>query len=424
MESQSLQRKTEEPASSSQSDFSSQSTIIQSLDTIPKGPVQGWLQEAPSIIRWLQGISPFHIAKIRLSIEKWLRELEETEETALLTQLAQSIFSFAETKAGRNFRLEDNDQHSKKSNKRICKAPEAKRSPAWKGIKARVVEAVDEELNENALTKASSEMPEVRLVIKSPYIGSEDLKTLNTSIRYPSQEHMFGVVQDTVNFTVKTNFRFDREPNIVSLEDADPRVLTLYLEHLPRSLDNNDELKPTWADAETILNGISSALAYLSKQKVIHYDVKPANIAFSRERGAILFDFDLGDHQKPKYGGGHGGTFGYLPPETIEPGKTRGFRGDVWALGVTILWIVGRYIPTNPKVDDVDDFHRPNSNIYQELERQLRLIDKKRNSLDRGHNVQDLVYKMLEPKSKARVAAATIHRKLQGGPSAKRRKYS
>ncbi|KAH6608351.1 hypothetical protein Trco_001697 [Trichoderma cornu-damae] len=56
-------------------------------------------------------------------------------------------------------------------------------------------------------------MPEVRLVIKSPYIRSEDLKTLEGSIRYPSRElsfkHMFGVVQDTVDFTVKSDLRFD-----------------------------------------------------------------------------------------------------------------------------------------------------------------------------------------------------------------------
>ncbi|KAL7928064.1 kinase-like domain-containing protein [Trichoderma chlorosporum] len=614
MESQSLQRKTEEIASPSQSDLSSHSTIVQSLVPSLKGDIQDWLLKATEIIRSLQDIPYSYITRLRLSIEEWLGELEEIRETACLPQLLHYLLSFAEIKAGRNFRLEEKDQHfeksnklsetsnnpSEKSNNHTYKAPEARNSPAWKGIKAHALKVVDEDLNANALTKASEKMPEVRLVIRSAYIGSEDLKPLKSSIRYLSEghgfKHMFGVVQNTVDFTVKTNFQFahmkpfgfwcdiiydpasddcylynrsgssiylmsSKEPpqkrtvqsgkwtpiysgawrvsithgttlypifdvlvrnrsfsisadndknvltgtsildladgetiritdlrdakktydltrlneiadlpktsvfscqhsefpginlvakvfrwdkkhlvqiqmrremellrklhhrNIISLLKADTRLLTLYLEHLPLSLDKNNKLERTWTDAETILFDISSALTYLSKQKIIHYDVKPANIAFSRKRGAILFDFDFGDYSKPKYGG-LGGTFGYLPPETIEPRKTRGLRGDVWALGVTILWIVGRYIPTYYKVDDVDDFHRPDTNVYKELKTVLRLIDSKRNSLDRKHNVQDVVYKMLEPKSEARVAAAAIHRKLQDGQSAKKRKHA
>lgn len=56
-------------------------------------------------------------------------------------------------------------------------------------------------------------MPEVRLVIDSLYIDHGDLETMKSSIRFPPQEprfdNIFGVVQDTVDFIIKFNLRFD-----------------------------------------------------------------------------------------------------------------------------------------------------------------------------------------------------------------------
>ncbi|KAL7955814.1 hypothetical protein V8C34DRAFT_290498 [Trichoderma compactum] len=50
-----------------------------------------------------------------------------------------------------------------------------------------------------------------------------------------------------------------RHPNIISVEEADPRIFTLYLEELPPSLNDREcEIKPSWADAKTVLFDISS----------------------------------------------------------------------------------------------------------------------------------------------------------------------
>ncbi|KAL7932221.1 kinase-like domain-containing protein [Trichoderma chlorosporum] len=609
----------------SQSDFSSQETIIEPHVI---GRIQSWMRDTTSLTNLLQSIPPSN----KTAVEKWLQEQKENGNTALVT-LLQSILSSAETKIGLNFHLEA--QHPKQSNKQISKAPKTSNSSGRKDVKAYLVTEADKPLDEEALAEASRKMPEVRLVIKSPYICSKNLETLAGSIRYPSRaprfKDMFGVIQDTVDFTIKSDLRFNtydepfvfwcdivydpagngcslhnrsgrtiyftssdespakriiadkkqpiesgawkisikpdqtpscfypifdilirdkqvsisadyenkmisivqgknmfpraedvqyvptssrktridllnltngemafirdlhddektyelrqienitnsgpkkktnprphvfycrhsklpsiglvakvfpseriiqmkremeflkqiRHPNIISLKEADPRVCALYLEELPLSLDQDREIELSWADAKIVLFDIASALVYLSKRGIVHYDVKPANIAFCRERGAILFDFDLADYIiNPKYGA-PGGTAGYLPPETIDERKSRGFPGDVWALGVTILRIMKIDTDTLYEVDG-RDFYEKDSPTYEIMTERLQSIAlQRRDLLDLRNKVEALVYKMLEPNDKARVTAAAIHReddrKSEGGGSAKKRKHS
>lgn len=39
-----------------------------------------------------------------------------------------------------------------------------------------------------------------------------------------------------------------------------------------------------------IIRNITSALAYLEVQGIVHNDIKPANITYSPQRGAVLID--------------------------------------------------------------------------------------------------------------------------------------
>lgn len=187
----------------SQSDFSSQETIIEPHVI---GRIQSWMRETTSLTNLLQSIPPSN----KTAVEKWLQEQKENGNTALVT-LLQSILSSAETKIGLNFHLEA--QHPKQSNKQISKAPKTSNSSGRKDVKAYLVTEVDKPLDKEGLAEASCKMPEVRLVIKSPYIRNKDLETLAGSIRYPSRapqfKHMFGVIQDAVDFTVKLDLRFD-----------------------------------------------------------------------------------------------------------------------------------------------------------------------------------------------------------------------
>ncbi|KAK4138744.1 kinase-like protein [Trichocladium antarcticum] len=72
----------------------------------------------------------------------------------------------------------------------------------------------------------------------------------------------------------------------------------------------------------------------------VHNDIKPGNILFSCERGAVVIDFGLSSEVGSR--GVHtGGTPWYVPPEYARDGK-RGAPGDVFALGVVMMYVVGR----------------------------------------------------------------------------------
>lgn len=49
----------------------------------------------------------------------------------------------------------------------------------------------------------------------------------------------------------------------------------------------------TTADAQRILTDMVSALAYLRTMSILHNDIKPPNILYSRSTGAKLIDFGL-----------------------------------------------------------------------------------------------------------------------------------
>ncbi|KAL7966050.1 kinase-like domain-containing protein [Trichoderma sp. SZMC 28014] len=127
--------------------------------------------------------------------------------------------------------------------------------------------------------------------------------------------------------------------NIVSLKAYDSRLMTLYLERLPQSLFRGTWAKLKQPDAFTVLRDISDALVYLSTEGITHGDIKPSNITYSPQRGAVLIDFGLAGYGGQDPGGG---TPWYFPPLNETHGKLekRGFSGDVWALGVTMLYLL------------------------------------------------------------------------------------
>ena len=90
-------------------------------------------------------------------------------------------------------------------------------------------------------------------------------------------------------------------------------------------------------DAYVTLHRMASALSYLEAERIIHNDIKPANILFDRSRGPVLIDFGLATchEDRPCLGG----TPWYIGKETWEDG-VRTALSDVYALGVTILYLL------------------------------------------------------------------------------------
>ena len=94
------------------------------------------------------------------------------------------------------------------------------------------------------------------------------------------------------------------------------------------------------------------ALYYCHKIiKVIHRDIKPDNIMINHNNEAVLIDFGVSalvDKQEDDELSNNMGSYMFFAPEMFRGKNTqikvRGERTDIWALGVTLYYLLcGRY---------------------------------------------------------------------------------
>ncbi|EHK42393.1 hypothetical protein TRIATDRAFT_309986 [Trichoderma atroviride IMI 206040] len=212
----------------------------------------------------------------------------------------------------------------------------------------------------------------------------------------------------------KTTLERLNHPNIVTLIAFDSRILALYLEELPKSLFRGSLSTFEPLNAYKILYGVASALKYLATRRIVHNDIKPKNIAYCRSRGAVLFDF--GAATSPKFEQPTGGTAWYMPPEFIET-SARGAPGDIWALGITMLYVTGKIQHPDRSSNNwhiIDTRHQIEP-AYKKALDWLRLISDQRAKLDQKDNVESLIYRMLQPEPIYRINAAAIITELRSG---------
>jgi len=227
--------------------------------------------------------------------------------------------------------------------------------------------------------------------------------------------------------------------SIVRLYGGDARFLSLYMEHV----DARDlAARGTWRksgdmfsgdrdDAARILHDIASALHYIHGRGLVHNDIKPGNILYSRERGAVLCDLGLSTYAKnpPTTGG----TPWYVPPEYIAV-KQRGAPSDVWALGVVMLYVLGktpfpdlRGHRTHPKhlhwlISKVHQQHRDRTgaaDAVSSMRRWLNEVNVMRTGLSVHDKLERLVHDMLAPNPNLRTTTKEILSRFSD-PSAER----
>ncbi|PHH67350.1 hypothetical protein CDD81_116 [Ophiocordyceps australis] len=224
--------------------------------------------------------------------------------------------------------------------------------------------------------------------------------------------------------------------SIVRYHGGDARFLSLYLEHVEapdlsstaRWRNKTDDFVGSRQDALRILRDIAGALSYIHGRQMVHNDIKPGNILYSPERGAVLCDFGLStiaDHSPST-----GGTPYYVPPEFIGH-KLRGTPSDVWALGVVMLYIVGkikfpdircrRQHPrrlywqiggiNNPSLANKQDGN--GQPAVSQMRDWLKEVNAARDGLDSSDVVERLVKEMLAPHPNQRITMAKVVDELE-----------
>ncbi|KAI1340610.1 kinase-like domain-containing protein [Xylariaceae sp. FL0016] len=206
-------------------------------------------------------------------------------------------------------------------------------------------------------------------------------------------------------------------PAVLRLFEADARFLTLYLEHIdapdlgacrdaPSDYCNLNE-----SDAKRIFIDTSTALLYIHSQGFVHNDMKAANILYTPHRGALVIDFGLAVSAADAKA--TGGTPGYLPPEYLS-NRLQGRAGDVWALGIVMLYVLGRVpLPERstywviPHLGSRKDKEREKAR--SSMKSWLQRVSKTRSQLgNESSTLTGLVWEMLEPDLSHRIGLSQL----------------
>jgi serine/threonine protein kinase len=306
------------------------------------------------------------------------------------------------------------------------------------------------ELDEYQLTKrdqiASTSLSSVYTAehsqVPSGVVTVKVLKTRLQNLNAKTHENERNVIRQADMWLREYQSQDDLEhESIVKLYGGDARHLALYMEHVEaRDLSardvwrsrQNDLFIGTRADSRRILRDIASALHYIHDRNLVHNDIKPANILYSPERGAVLCDFGLSS--KTINQASMGGTPYYVPPEFIGS-KLRGTPSDVWALGITMLYVLrkipfpdARARPAHPRplYWMIADLNRatptshprpgvqPMSAVLQ-MQTWLGEIDDVVRRLDPRDRLERLVGLMLIPNPHQRITMERVLQELYGG---------
>ncbi|XP_044963585.1 cysteine-rich receptor-like protein kinase 26 isoform X2 [Hordeum vulgare subsp. vulgare] len=125
---------------------------------------------------------------------------------------------------------------------------------------------------------------------------------------------------------------------------ADVHQRLMCFEYMPKgSLDNYINTHLEWETCYKIIKGICEGLQYLHDNRIIHLDLKPANILLDNDMVPKITDFGLSrcldENQSQVLTKTVSGTTGYLAPERFQGSGIKP-SGDLYSLGIIIMEIL------------------------------------------------------------------------------------
>ncbi|XP_058179545.1 probable LRR receptor-like serine/threonine-protein kinase At5g10290 isoform X1 [Rhododendron vialii] len=159
------------------------------------------------------------------------------------------------------------------------------------------------------------------------------------------------------------------------------------------------EIKPgepvlDWSTRKRVALGTARGLEYLHEHcnpKIIHRDVKAANVLLDEDFEAVVGDFGLAklvDVRKTNVTTQVRGTMGHIAPEYLSTGKSSE-RTDVFGYGIMLLELVtGQRAIDFSRLEEEDDVLLLDH--VKKLEREKRLDDIVDRNLNKHYNIQEV----------------------------------
>ncbi|KAI1290488.1 kinase-like domain-containing protein [Xylaria venustula] len=219
-------------------------------------------------------------------------------------------------------------------------------------------------------------------------------------------------------------------PHIVRFLGMDARFHCLYLEHIdgrPLSAQvdpSSAKFTGTREVALRIIEDLASAISYVHSKNTVHGDIKPGNVLYNQTRGAVLIDFGLSFRFQNLAASKGCGTPWYLPPEFMLNGCLEGPKADIWAFGITMLWLLDYIgLPDTTRTEwNVGQVSlngpapRSSSEAIERMSLWIEFVESKRETflLPGCTALERLVARALDPTMEARIDAASLCEQLQG----------
>lgn len=142
-----------------------------------------------------------------------------------------------------------------------------------------------------------------------------------------------------------------RHPNILTIHDygEEEGLGYIVMEYVSggtmKDLLNGEPM--TWKEAATLVLPIARAMAYAHSRRILHCDLKPANILLYRQDWPLLADFGLFQMRgtpEQDNGGLVTGTPAYVSPEQLT-GEGVSRQSDIYSLGVVLYELLTGRLP-------------------------------------------------------------------------------